>query len=274
MPKLLKNIACGIIIFLNICGCSETFQGPDPIITPQGAVPIEPNSAGLVNLFFNSATISYTNPADSKLAQRMLSDGYALIYSNCSEYFHDAGKTQQTLLFSRDLIGTIGTLGTGIIALAHASKDATAIVALATATSYSIMDNISKDFLFSSNNIDSVRTLTLRALQKDQATVLGKSQNFSYQTSVLYLQDDQNYCSLRKIASLVVDAAKNADVESAAPQKATNLVGSSGGPSPPPLLTPGLAAPAPPPPPAFIGGAQAPATFQPSVIRVKPLYNQ
>jgi len=96
----------------------------------------------------------------------MLSDGFVLIYANCNEYFRSAAHTQQRLIFGRDLLGTLGTLGTGIVALARASKDATAVVALITSTGYAIMDDIAKDFLFSADNVEAVRDLTLRTMQK------------------------------------------------------------------------------------------------------------
>ena len=156
----------------------------------------------------------------------MLSDGFALIYANCTEYFRVAGRTQQRLLFGRDLLGTFGTLATGVVALAHASKDATAIAALVTATGYSVMDDIAKDFLFSADNIDSVRDITLRAIQANQASVFFHNSVFNYNTVVLYLEDNQDYCTLRRIAALVKDAAKNAKVGEAPKQSGVALPGS------------------------------------------------
>lgn len=271
----LRTSAMLLAIVSNVCGCSETFRGPDPIITSQGTAPIGADAAGLVRIFFNSANASYSVPGDSTLAKQMLSDGFALIYSNCNDYFRDAGRTQQTLIFGRDLLGTFGTLATGIIALARASKDATAIVALATSTGYAFMDVISKDFLFAAENIDAVRELTLRAIQADQATVLTNNKSFSYQTVVLYLQDDQNYCSLRKIAELVKDAARNAPLGAGPAAPPANLVGTGVQPALAPPVAPGAAPPPPAPPPPSAAPTpaypQAVATFQPIPIRVKPL---
>jgi hypothetical protein len=216
------RIATGLsAALLSVCGCSETFHGPDPIISSHGATVADPNAGGLVSIFFKSAAASYAHTDDPTLAQQMLKDGYALIYSDCDEYFLAAGRTQRALTFSRDLIATLGTLGTGIIAIAHASQDATAIV--------------------------------------------GKPQAFSYQTVVLYLQDDQNYCTLSKISELVVESARNASLDSVAPSPPANLIGGGGAGG-------GFAAP-PPTPLPYVGGPQpqTPATFQPSQIRVRPL---
>ena len=290
---------CGalIVLAIHLCACSETFRGPDPIITAEGPAPVDANSAGLVRLFFNSATASYGSAGDPVLARQMLSDGFALIYADCNEYFRVAGRTQQRLIFGRDLLGTFGTLATGVIALAHASKDATAIAALVTATGYSVMDDIAKDFLFSADNIDSVRDITLRAIQAHQASVLTHNAVFNYNTVVLYLEDDQDYCTLRRIAALVKDAAKNAKVGEAqpgAPRTPLPTGGSAAIPPPPPPpavalapLPPPAPAPAPrsapapgrapaaaPPLPAATGAPPGIATFQHIPIRVKPLDQQ
>jgi hypothetical protein len=131
-----------VVLALLAVGCSETFHGPPPVIGSAG--PIVPVARdGLVAKFSASAQTSYANDA---FAKAMLDDGYSLIYTNCQEYFREAGKTQQILIVTRDFLGTLGTLATGVIAVAHASKDATAIAALITATGYSVTDNISREF--------------------------------------------------------------------------------------------------------------------------------
>jgi hypothetical protein len=274
---VLDGLKCGAVylaIALGVCACSETYRGPDPIITPQGAASIDPASGGLVRLFFNSATMSYDAPADSNLAKQMLSDGFALIYANCNEYFRSAAHTQQTLIFGRDLLGTFGTLGTGIVALARAPKDATAIAALITSTGYAIMDDIAKDFLFSADNVEAVRDLTLRTMQADQATVLTNNTFYSYQTAVLYLQANQNYCSLRKIAELVKEATKNAPLQQAPAAPRVNLGRSILPETYAPSAVPAIPPPPPPVPPPAAPPPSAPqgiATFQHIPIRVTPL---
>jgi hypothetical protein len=169
----------------------------------------------------------------------MLDDGYSLIYTNCQEYFREAGKTQQILIVTRDFLGTLGTLATGVIAVAHASKDATAIAALITATGYSVTDNISREFLFASDNIDSVRELTLTKMTDFYNRI--PAAPMTYNSVTRNLTDIQNYCSLRKIAALVKDAIGAAANSGAG-------AGQPPPPPPPPPLEPapaGLATPAP-----------------------------
>ena len=270
---LLGSVAIALTVCLG--GCSETFRGLDPIVTAQGTFATDPNTAGLTRLFFKSAGASYSSPGDSTLAKQMISDGFALIYSGCNDYFRDAGRTQQRLLFARDLLGSLGTLATGVIAVAHASKDATAIAALITSTGYSVADNVAKDFLFSADNIESVRDLTLRALQADQANVLpdDTEKTFSYQTATMYLEANQNYCTLRKIAALVKESITNAPLDNGPAGSPTKLTGSTGTAAPappPPPANPMMLQPMPSPAPVVLP-RQAPATFRHVPIRVKPL---
>jgi len=121
--------------------CTDTFRGAPPVIGSEGPMIMPaPGAVGQVNLFFDAAKAAYASPEDSTAALRMVTNGFGLIYSNCNEYFRDAGKTQRILIFSRDLLGMIGTLATGVIAISHASKDATAIAALITTTGYAVID--------------------------------------------------------------------------------------------------------------------------------------
>jgi hypothetical protein len=279
MHRLRRTVAAAPFIVLSAmgAGCTETFRGAPPVVGSEGpTIAPAPGVTGQVNLFFDSAKAAYSSPDDPTAAQRMVVNGFGLIYSNCDEYFRDAGRTQRIIIFSRDLLGTIGTLATGVVAIAHASKDATAIAALITATGYAVMDNITKDYLFSSDNIDQVRELTLRALAAHQAAFqAGKS--FNYPAALIYLEDNQNYCSLSKIAALVKDAIKNGQVVQVAGQP-----GNLPGPTKPPEApkTGGAPAGAPPPPPApppplpLTGLPPAAGTFQHVTIGIKPLQSQ
>jgi len=224
-----------VVLALLAAGCSETFHGPPPVIGSAG--PIVPVARdGLVAKFGASAQAAYANDA---FARAMLHDGYSLIYTNCQEYFREAGKTQQILIVTRDFLGTLGTLATGVIAVAHASKGATAIAALITATGYSVTDNISREFLFASDNIDSVRELTLTKMTDFYNRI--PAAPMTYDSVTRNLTDIQNYCSLRKIAALVKDAIG----------AAANSGAGAGRPPPPPPPPPsepapaGLATPAP-----------------------------
>jgi hypothetical protein len=272
MRRRPRMAAAGPILMASIAivGCTETFHGPPPVIGSEGPAITPPAGVnGQVTLFFDSAKAAYSAPDDPAAAQRMLVNGFGLIYSNCHEYFRDAGRTQRLLIFSRDLIGTLGTLATGVIAIAHASKDATAIAALITATGYAVIDNITKDYLFSSDNIDQVRELTLRALAAHQAAAFQAGKSFNYPSALIYLEDNQNYCSLPKIAALVKDAIKNGQVVQVSNQPA-NLPGPV---KPPETQRPGVPVPPAPPPPPFTlqGAAPATGTFQHITIGIKPL---
>jgi len=202
MPRAIRrSAALFILLAVLTVGCSETFHGPPPIIGSAGPT-LPAVHDGLVAKFAASAQAAY---GDDAAAGTMLNDGYSLIYANCQEYFREAGRTQQILIVTRDFLGTLGTLATGVIAVAHASKDATAIAALVTATGYSVTDNIAREFLFASDNVDSVRELTLTKMT-DFYDRIPQDRRIIYDSATRYLTDIQNYCSLRKIAALVKDA--------------------------------------------------------------------
>jgi len=226
--KLISSVMVSLSIL--VAGC-DTFRGPPPIIEGTGPTITEPTD-GLAKKFLTSATAAYSNDAS---ARAMLDDGYSLVYTNCSAYFRDAGRTQQILIVFRDFLGTVGTLTTGVIAIAHASKDVTAIAALVTAGGYSAADNIAKEFLFSAENIDSVRELTLTKMADFYNKI--PADKITYNSASRYLTDIQNYCSLRKIASLAKDAIS----------AASNAGAGAGLSAQVPTL--GIQAPLPPPPP-------------------------
>jgi len=80
-----------VVLALLAAGCSETFSRPaaghrqcrsDCSGSPR-------RSRGEVRRISSGA---YANDA---FARAMLDDGYSLIYTNCQEYFREAGKTQQ-----------------------------------------------------------------------------------------------------------------------------------------------------------------------------------
>lgn len=144
-------------------------------------------------------------------AKEMLRTGYALIYANCNDFFSSAGKTQKWLIFSRDVVGAVGTLATAVLALHEASDNAVANVGLATGAAFSGMDIYTRNFLFSAENVDSVRELILKALDVHRLGVAPLPDE-SYESATLTLLDNQNICTPMSITALVREAIKKGDV--------------------------------------------------------------
>ena len=143
--------------------------------------------------------------AEVAAAHEMMRTGYALIYSNCNQFFESAGETQKWLIFSKDQIAATGTLGSAVLALHNGTKNAIANVALASNTAVSWIDIYSRNFLFASENIESVRDLTLKALTT-HASAVGYSPTDNYESATVALLDNQNICMPRSIASLARQA--------------------------------------------------------------------
>ncbi|MBI1328712.1 MAG: hypothetical protein GC166_02275 [Alphaproteobacteria bacterium] len=112
---------------------------------------------------------SALDPYSADKAKALLDVGFAVIESNCEGYFDSSGTTQRWIFVSRDTIGAVGTLATGVLGALGAGTPTIAWVGLATGSAYSGLDIFSKHFLFASENIDAVHDLVRRQLLSEQA---------------------------------------------------------------------------------------------------------
>jgi len=213
-----------------LSACATTTQGPRPIISSTGAL-LKPGSqehsvlaqfAAAENCAYTDAMNKATADVQNTSARLMLDTGFTLVYADCSDFFASAGKTQKWLTFTRDTVGSLGTIATSVLALHNGSKNAVSNVALATAAVFTGLDVYTKDFLFSAENTDSVRALVVNALNAHRAAVEGISGNRTYGTVTEALLDHQDICSPPAITALVRAAIKNGSFE-ASPDPASEL---------------------------------------------------
>lgn len=200
----------GLLAIL-LASCATT-NGPDTVLTAKG--PIEDLTrvkTGNAYLFLKAANDSFGMPADGPAAQHMLDTGFDYIEATCSDFFATAGQTQKWLIVARDTVGAVGTLATAGLALADKGTNAVAAIGLGTSVAFSGIDIYTKNFLFSADNIESVRTLTMKALNVHREAV-EKLGPFTYTTATVALLDNQNICSPMQIAALSRDAIKNGTV--------------------------------------------------------------
>lgn len=211
MNTLARNLVL-ITTLMSLGACTATTRGTRPIVTADGpTAEVSAANAG-VEKKFKTAEEAAVGVVDDNgtAAKAMMTAGFALIYANCNDYLASAGKTQKWIYFSRDLIGAIGTIATGIMALHGSSENAVANVGFTTGAAFAGLDIYTKNFLFSAENIDSVRELVLKALAVHSAAVpLG---NDTYETATLALLDNQNICTPMAITALVREAIKKGDV--------------------------------------------------------------
>jgi len=194
------------------------------------------------------ASIVDTNPKPSAEELRQLTrNGASLAYQFCSSFFKRAGTEQQYLLFSRDVIGVLGTLATGVLGATRGSPAATAWVGIGSGAALSGISIYSRNFLFSEDNVQSVQDLTLKAMTAQTDASLQRAalnQNYALLDSVQDIMDIQSVCEVQKILSLVkqsIGQAQPQAVESANGQITTNVLQQDPArPSPPPSKVVGV----------------------------------
>lgn len=243
--------------FLGICtvligGCGG-FEGPKPILDQRGPISesAKASDVGEYGVFRISYDVALTDqqaisragstaatlPADprSRNARQMAIDGTNLVRSNCAEFFRSAGDNQKWLNFSKDVTTAGGALATGVLALASPANSSTAAaVALTTATAYNGVDIYTRNFLFGSDNIESVRAMTMNALSAHRAATLPDDDKtvWTYWGAITVIQDHQELCTPASIKALVLDSIsnskiipiKNSDNNNTASTAATNSV--------------------------------------------------
>lgn len=209
MEKQLVGLwVLGIALFLG--GCT-TARGPDAILSAHGVTSTVVGTSGVTASFLNAASKSAAKKEDPVLAEAMLRSGFALVYANCSDFFLTAGENQKWLIVTRDTVGAVGTLATGVMSLHNASKNAVANMAFLTGATFAGLDIYTKNFLFAAENVDSVRTLISRALNVHQTAVLAQGP-FTYDSASMMLMDHQNICTPMPIAALAKEAIKKGNV--------------------------------------------------------------
>ena len=193
-------------------------KGPDNGYRGQYAVldaAFEQAQARAVAQANSNGNASANSAADAAIYQTFALDGMAAVDGNCSDFFSNAGEHEKYVDFARDIVAAGGTLASGILALTNSSKDAVAIVSLSTGTSYSALDVYTKNFLFGADNIDSVRTLIMNALDAHQKTVVADGTPWDFNNAMRVILDHQEICRPSAIIGLVKSAIKNASLTAA-----------------------------------------------------------
>lgn len=218
-----------------IAGCSTT-KGPRVIFSANGpeAAPNQAQPYSLARAFVTAANKAAcsTSPASSeqvacpelnspdaiaaqeKASTAMFDVGTSLVYANCSEFFNNAGRTQTQLMVWKDAIGLLGTFAAGVIALdggGTGDLDRLAVISLGSSAALSGIDVYTQRFLFAAENVDSVRELTLNALNA-HAEKVKENPPKSYTSASRHLLDNQALCLPPRIAMMARDAIKNGQI--------------------------------------------------------------
>ena len=205
-----------------LAGC--TANAPKIVVTEQGLVNTSTGKASSVDGFaadyqalFNQTfnTTMATNAAARQVtAVQVTQAGANLAYQFCASFFKTAGTEQQYLLFSRDVIGVVGTLVTGVIGATKGSPAAAAIVGIGSAAALSGISAYSREFLFSEDNVQGVQDLTLSAMAAQTTAVLMEArkagEKYGFYDSVRDIMEIQAVCEVQSILALVRHSIVNA----------------------------------------------------------------
>lgn len=196
-------------------------------------------TGALAENFNNYSKKAFADGATNEDARKMLRSGFSLIVASCDDYFRSAGTTQRWVIVAGDYVAAAGTLATSILALTHAGAAAVSATALGTSAVLTATSIYTKDFLFASENMDSVRTLTMNAIHEHQklvnATVTG---NLDANDAVTAIFDDQVICTLPHIATMVRSAIKNAKPRQSSSTETNDETGGGTGGTTPPTQAP------------------------------------
>lgn len=203
-----------LVSLLLLGGCGTTSRGTTATMSISGPVTTTPNS-GLIGAFIASHQASSQDMTNAQKAKAYLDDGFAMVHGNCKEFFTSAGESQKWIGVNRDVIVSVGTIGSAVLALHNGSRVAAGNLALFTGLSNAGLDIYTKNFLFAAENISSVETLVLNAVGTHKTGVYALEDSLTYQTATVHILDNQSYCLNAKIAELARDAIKNGRLEAA-----------------------------------------------------------
>jgi len=139
----------------------------------------------------------------------MLREGLGLVRGNCSDFFRKRGDNQQTINLSRDIVALSSATAVAVVGVSGGSALALSIIALAGGTLYGGIDAYTKNFLFGVDNIESVRTLTMKALEEHATAVSVGAGTLAFQDVSGAIMDNQELCKPASIAASVREAIKN-----------------------------------------------------------------
>jgi len=202
---------------LPLGGC-YSMAGPPQVVNATGILPPPHSGGALESNFASAARLALAAGATETDFERFMRTGFTLTYARCSNYFTNAGRNQGRSRLLRDAVGPIVSLLTGIITLHDFGDDSDReqrlleILTLGSVTGTAALDTFDRNFLFGSDNIDSVRQMTFNALSTHSGAALARKNN-SFEQAVVHLIDNQLMCSPPHILSLARQAISRSNME-------------------------------------------------------------
>ncbi|HEX9932292.1 MAG TPA: hypothetical protein VGB08_05570 [Allosphingosinicella sp.] len=165
---------------LPLAGC-YSMAGPPQVINANGILPGQPRDTGALETRFRAMSGEALKAgATPETISTFMRSGFTLVYARCNNYFTHAGRRQMRSRLARDSVAPLVGLLTGIINLHDFGTNSTQeqrlldILTLGQTFGTAGLDVYDRNFLFGSDNIDAVRTMTLNALSAHASAALGR----------------------------------------------------------------------------------------------------
>lgn len=220
--RVVRHEVSALIAAVALAGCSVE---PGRVVTEEGPVS---SAAGTDKSSFGVFRERYDaligDQGSSEKAFGLVEAGTQLQYQLCSSFFASAGRQQQALLFSKDLITFVATAAAGALGAARASPASIAWIGLGGAGAVTGINVYARNYLFSEDNVEAVQDLTLRALgaARDAALAPERRNVYTLSSAISTIMDVQSVCEVQHIINLSRDAIKNGTIAVSTDQNLNN----------------------------------------------------
>jgi hypothetical protein len=211
MKKIAILLTAAAALPLSACA---GIQGPPQVINKGGILPPPSFGGTWEGRFVNAANAAF-EPGSSDAAQKeFVRAGTMLVYTRCGDFFQRMGRNQGRSRVARDYIAPVVALLTGILAFRDFGDDSdreqNILEALTLGSNFATaaLDIHDRHFLFSADNVDSVREMTMNALSKHRVAVMERGFE-TLEDAVEHLVDNQTICTPPHILRLARAAIAN-----------------------------------------------------------------
>lgn len=185
-----------------------------------------------------------TQDKDDPHVRPMLRSGMMYVRTYCNDYFRTMAVEQRRNGIIRDSLAPITAVITGLAGIRNLSlgsdipeNDVLTSVALLSTASAAVLDIYDEHLLFGSENIDSVRTLTMKSLEVHKLAVLKKS-GYSFEDAVEILVEHQNICAPQAMLAATRKAIKSGNPTTETVEDDDPADNRNGSPTPTPTPSP------------------------------------
>jgi hypothetical protein len=231
-----KIFTFSVLAALLLSGCGNSVYGPRRLIwagyadggRPEveggsaKACPAQPQPAGvdLTDHFYTTACMSLRAPGDAAAARIMMEAGTTLSRMRCNDFFAERAGNQARQRIIRRAVLPVSALITGLIALRDfktedGRSEAVQLLGLGQTATIAGLELYEAEFLFGSANVNSVRLLTMRALDEHAARILESGAGFY--AAARHLIDHQMVCTPANILALSQDAIRTGAISASEP---------------------------------------------------------